>query len=294
MIRYTLALCTVAALAASPLAAQQGHGKGHGHGEGGGEARPAQGHGREAHPAPARAERARPTEHGRAARATGNSAERRADRAPTARVRAAATRGRVRTVRNAERALSRVAERGRGRGLGRDAVAVAHRDGRVRLTNRRGELLVDMDDDRLREMGAWRLRRLGDRQPAGNAPAFCRSGAGHPVWGRDWCLQKGFGLGSQDGTLWSRGAINDVTFRRTDTPRLDRGGLLDVLGDVVLGRLALQAVTLGYDQPLMGLWLTPPSGPRILQVHSGSYPVAELVDTNRDNRAEVLYVVQPF
>jgi hypothetical protein len=30
----------------------------------------------------------------------------------------------------------------------------------------------------------------------GNAPAFCRSGEGHPVHGRQWCRDKGFGLGS--------------------------------------------------------------------------------------------------
>ena len=26
-------------------------------------------------------------------------------------------------------------------------------------------------------------------------PAFCRSGEGHPVHGRSWCVEKGFGLG---------------------------------------------------------------------------------------------------
>lgn len=30
----------------------------------------------------------------------------------------------------------------------------------------------------------------GDR-----GPAFCRSGQGHPVHGRRWCIEKGFGLG---------------------------------------------------------------------------------------------------
>jgi hypothetical protein len=26
----------------------------------------------------------------------------------------------------------------------------------------------------------------------GNGPAFCRSGAGHPVFGREWCREKGW------------------------------------------------------------------------------------------------------
>jgi hypothetical protein len=27
-------------------------------------------------------------------------------------------------------------------------------------------------------------------------PAFCRTGEGHPVFGRRWCIEKGFGLGA--------------------------------------------------------------------------------------------------
>ena len=30
---------------------------------------------------------------------------------------------------------------------------------------------------------------------ASASPSFCRSGAGHPVHGRAWCIDKGFGLG---------------------------------------------------------------------------------------------------
>jgi hypothetical protein len=39
-----------------------------------------------------------------------------------------------------------------------------------------------------------RFRLTGER---GRGPAFCRSGEGHPVWGPEWCLEKGFGLGSR-------------------------------------------------------------------------------------------------
>jgi hypothetical protein len=61
----------------------------------------------------------------------------------------------------------------------------------------------------------------------------------------------------------------------------------------VLGRLALQAITLGYDQPLVGFWVAEPEGPRILRVNSGDYEVAEFYDVDRDDRVDVLYVVQP-
>jgi hypothetical protein len=200
-----------------------------------------------------------------------------------------------RDTERATRLLSSAAARGRGRGLAAGAVDVRSDNGRVRLVNRRGDLLLDLDADRYDDIGAWRMRRLGDQRPRGNAPAFCRSGDGHPVWGRGWCLDKGFGLGSRAGTLWSRGTIDDVIFRRPDYgTRLDRGGLIGVLGDLVLGRLALQALTLGYDQPLVGMWVAEPRSPRLLRVYSGGYPVAEFVDTDYDNRPEYLYVVQPL
>lgn len=195
--------------------------------------------------------------------------------------------------RQSERMVAGALARSRARGVDVNLFDVRSDNDRLRVLNRRGELLLDLDDRRARELGGWQLRRLGDRQPAGNAPAFCRSGAGHPVWGREWCLDKGFGLGSRAGTIWSRGGIDDVIWRRRGDDRLDRGGLGGVLGDIVLGRLALQAVTLGFDQPLVGFWVADPAGPRILRVNSGPYEVAEFVDTDRDDRVDVLYVVQP-
>ncbi|HEU4560814.1 MAG TPA: hypothetical protein VFS20_23380 [Longimicrobium sp.] len=218
--------------------------------------------------------------------------ERSTNRAATRRAAATAS---ARGSERATRILSGATAIGRRHGLAANAVNVRTENGRVRLLNRRGDLLMDMAADRYDDIGAWRLRRMGYQQVRGNAPAFCRSGDGHPVWGREWCLNKGFGLGSRSGTLWSRGTIDDVIFRRFDYgTRLDRGGLLGVLGDLVLGRLALQALTLGYDQPLMGVWVAEPQSPRLLRVYSGSYPVAEFVDTNYDSRPEILYVVQPL
>jgi hypothetical protein len=192
-----------------------------------------------------------------------------------------------------ERAVAGALARSRARGVDASAFDVRRDGSGLRVLNRSGALLLDLDDDRARDLGAWRLRRLGDRRPTGNAPAFCRSGAGHPVFGREWCLDRGFGLGSRAGTLWSRGGIDDVIWRRRTDDRLDRGGLIGALGDVVFGRLALQAVALGYDQPLVGFWVAQPEGPRILRVHAGDHEVAEIVDTDRDDRADVLYVVQP-
>jgi hypothetical protein len=196
--------------------------------------------------------------------------------------------------RASERMAAGAIARGHARGLAANAFDVRSDNDRVRIQNRRGDVLFDMDDRRAGELGGWEMRRLGDQSPRANAPAFCRSGEGHPVWGREWCIDKGFGLGSRQGTIWSRGGIGDVIFRQPDyRTRLDRGGLIGVLGDIVLGRLALQSVALGYDQPLTGYWVADPSGPYILRVNSGPYEVAEFYDADRNNRVDVLYVVQP-
>lgn len=174
-------------------------------------------------------------------------------------------------------------------------IDVRDEGGLLRLVNQDGAPLLELSEARARDLGGWEMRRLGDRRPTGDAPAFCRSGEGHPVWGREWCLEKGFGLGSSDRTIWGRSTVDDVVFDRRDSrDRLDRGGLIDVLGDVVFGRLALHAVSLGLAEPLTGTWVDQDrDGPRILRVRSGDTEVAELVDQDRDQRVEVLYVIQP-
>lgn len=59
--------------------------------------------------------------------------------------------------------------------------------GRVIFRDRDGRVVIrDRDVDR-----RYRAAKRG------KGPAFCRSGAGHPVHGREWCLEKGFGLGDR-------------------------------------------------------------------------------------------------
>ena len=67
--------------------------------------------------------------------------------------------------------------------------------------------------------------------------------------------------------------------------------LLGVVGAVALDRLALHSLSLGYSQPLTGVWVTEPEAPRILRVRSGNDVLAELVDVDRDDRVEMLYVL---
>ena len=56
----------------------------------------------------------------------------------------------------------------------------------------------------------------------GRGPAFCRSGEGHPVFGRRWCLEKGFGLGDRNRRFLDRGGI--VLGDRDGAIVIDRDG----------------------------------------------------------------------
>jgi len=161
----------------------------------------------------------------------------------------------------------------------------------VWVRNRKGDLLLAMDDDRARDLGVWQVSPLNDRVKEGS-PSFCRSGQGHPVWGRQWCLDKGFGLGTQQDIRWGTTRdIGDIIFgRRPTSGNLTRDALLTLLGPVAFDRLALHALTLGYADPLTGLWRSEASGPNVLFVNSGRSPIAELVDTNRDQRSDLMLV----
>lgn len=177
------------------------------------------------------------------------------------------------------------------RGAPESALLIAPTGRDVSVRNRKGDLLVTLDDDRARTLGEWQVSPLNDRV-TGGAPSFCRSGQGHPVWGRQWCLDKGFGLGTQQNVGWGTTRdIGDIVFgRRVSSGTLTRDALLNLLGPVAFNRLALHAVTLGYTDPLTGVWHSEASGSNLLRVNSGRWPVAELVDTNRDQRADLMLV----
>lgn len=131
------------------------------------------------------------------------------------------------------------------------------------------------------------------RQARGEAPgpAFCRSGEGHPVFGRRWCLEKGFRLGDH---VWRRGDVGDVLLGGAD--ERERAGdpdLVDILGDVILGRLR-EASGLDDRRDLSGRWVRSSSGDaRVLQLRSGARPVAELTDLEGDGRVDVVLIVEP-
>ncbi|MDT8369575.1 MAG: hypothetical protein RQ745_10235 [Longimicrobiales bacterium] len=121
----------------------------------------------------------------------------------------------------------------------------------------------------------------------GKGPPFCRNGRGHPVHGMEWCADKG----------WARVEWDDVVFRESarsrSEPLLRRPTLSDILGEVILGRLTGEASNRGLDGEIEGQWVGQDDGPSILQLRVGDSPLAELTDMDRDNRADVVLLIDP-
>jgi hypothetical protein len=154
---------------------------------------------------------------------------------------------------------------------------------RVRADRERERIRAERERARQGGSDTW-----GQQQRNNAGPAFCRSGAGHPVHGRDWCRSKGFGLGTE---RWDRGSLGDIIFgdsrdrdRRRNDRRLDRRGLGDVLGDVVLGRFESYGSRHGSG-PISGQWFDDRDG-AVLQLMIGGVPFASLVDVNRNGRVD--------
>ncbi len=196
------------------------------------------------------------------------------------------------TDKRRDRVVAGAVARAHLRGLSDDVFVITPTADRVRILNKSGVVLVDLDDDRADKLGRWEVLALNDNVKEG-APAFCRSGEGHPVWGREWCLDKGFGLGAHRDGRWGHAReLDDVVFLQpvNTTGLIAHDALRALLSPVAYDRLALHAITLGLVEPLVGRWMGEPTGSQVLLVSSGALPVAELVDVNRDNRADRMVV----
>lgn len=126
-----------------------------------------------------------------------------------------------------------------------------------------------------------------------NGPSFCRSGAGHPVYGRQWCLEKGHGLGT---SIWHHAHVGKVVFGRVpkgriESPRLGAREVAEILTDVVLDEIFGKS---HYDldrAQLGGTWRGGSTeGILVLEVLSGGAPVAELTDSDLDGEVDVVLV----
>ena len=131
------------------------------------------------------------------------------------------------------------------------------------------------------------------RGKAKNGPSFCRSGAGHPVYGRQWCLEQGFGLGE---AAWRHAHVSKVVFGRVPTGRVENLHLgareiAEILTDVVLDEIFGES---HYDlvrSRLSGTWRGgSDEGILVLEVLIGGEPVAELTDIDLDGTVDVTLI----
>ena len=155
-----------------------------------------------------------------------------------------------------------------------------HQSGRVRTTSStydpRYDTSYNCDDN-----GSYNTTN-GKR---GNGPPFCRNGQGHPVHGMQWCRDKGWSNGySLRNVGWE-----DVILRRRNVAQgdLGRSVLSDILGRVVYSRFDTQRQRLGVNQPLTGRWQETSNG-TLLDLFAGGLQIAQILDRNRDGRADVV------
>ena len=78
-------------------------------------------------------------------------------------------------------------------------------DRRIRR-DRNGQIVLRDGDGRVIVIGRGGIDERF-RANRGRGPKFCRSGAGHPVFGRRWCLEKGFGLGDRNDVFFDDGRV---------------------------------------------------------------------------------------
>lgn len=134
----------------------------------------------------------------------------------------------------------------------------------------------DCNDDR---------RDNDDRYRQGSGPKFCQSGQGHPVHGRAWCRQKGWDNASMRNTGWG-----DVILRRPRSQNdLGRSVLMDILGGTVYNRFDSQRSRLGLNSGLTGQWRDSSAG-SVLNLYASGIQIAQILDRNRDGRADVVYM----
>lgn len=192
-----------------------------------------------------------------------------------------------------------------GRARGSAEGRVEQRTGRTSGTARgrvdtRRDDRYDRRDDR-RDNRRYDYGRGQKRN--GNGPAFCRNGRGHPVHGRQWCRDKGWDYDrdwdrrerdrrdrDRRDRDWDRVDWGDIIFggrdRRGD--RLSSNILLSLLGDRVFGRLDNHRRSRGYyNNNMDGRWVRYGNG-EILQIFAGGVQIAQLIDANRDGRAETV------
>ncbi len=130
---------------------------------------------------------------------------------------------------------------------------------------------------------------------AKNGPSFCRSGAGHPVYGRQWCIEQGFGLGEAS---WRRAGPGKIKFARVPEGAIQPGRLgwrevAGILTDAVLDEIFRESSYELDRERVAGEWRGGASeGLLVFELTLGGEPVAELTDLDLDGNVDVLLIAE--
>lgn len=123
-------------------------------------------------------------------------------------------------------------------------------------------------------------------------PAFCRSGAGHPVHGWQWCVEKGYKMGWRSIDVSGAELKNRDRYRKGDL--LDALGVEDVLGPDATNVIRGAARDLGMDGAINGRWTDgAEGGALVLQLRAGNEPLAELTDETGDGQVDAALLMEP-
>jgi hypothetical protein len=104
------------------------------------------------------------------------------------------------------------------------------------------------------------------QQSSGGGPKFCQNGQGHPVHGRQWCVDHGFGLGAQ----------SVVRRSRTGVVWLTQPQFVSLLSPGQWAQLERQARQRGYTGPYRGRQYYD-NGLRVVTLRAGDVGIAEIV-----------------
>lgn len=172
----------------------------------------------------------------------------------------------------------------------------------------RDDRVYRRDDDRRDDDRVY--RRDGDyydRDGKGNGPKFCQNGQGHPVHGRAWCEEHGYGNdrlrypgdyrypdNRRDPVWQNNRSWGDLIFgrRHRDYPRnrqMSRGVLQDILGTPIYRRFDTYRRDNRLGGSLVGYWINAGTNRgRALQLNAGRVPLARLFDYNGDGRVDAV------
>jgi hypothetical protein len=139
--------------------------------------------------------------------------------------------------------------------------------------------------------------RRGRRDdPRGSGPAFCRNGRGHPVHGWRWCVEKGWAPRASARAArmgWDRVRWGGVRFHAPrGSGRVEWLPASVIFEARIMERLHRHAARLGLRGRLAAHIVRDRRGGVSVEIRSGRMVFAEIVDYDRDGRADLVLVIR--